>query len=1280
MRRGGSRARRRATVLLMIVGLLAMLFMIISAYLVLARYDRQTLTLSSQAQRMGEIVESVNDIISTGLRGRMAHLVVGADAADTPGFTQDLAGGTYDPNFPAVWGAPWASAPEALRTEMGAVDLDEVELPYTSNVGVAAIRPRTIAELMLDANQDGGITPDPDSPDTRVTVQQGFMDADGDGVPDTDFAGSALLTELANAIAGRAVRAADIEPSMLNSFGPDLNYYRWSQFESQARYLVAARVLSHGGLVELNVPNPDVAPWNADFTTRMFDWIRSPDDRSLDLYDPRGDRPLLHALGSGAAMIEPLLRRRGGLLPAYGEEETLSGRVPRPLWEFEYQFPRTAVLDYGPNKSVWQRFNIASPVVDEWDLWVQAATLSADAYNADPDPSRLTTYARRKYLTTVNNSDELARLRSPALPDPNNPNPIGQDPNDPNWPGPGLRPGALKYYLGKITDTRRARDVLGNGYTNTLLGAFKPDGTFNDSDEIAVGGRGIPQGFAVIAELRDYFYEMLADYDEWDSPSGEAVSRNEQAWMLAVNTVAFAAPRAPRDTTKLHVDTVYIAPDAVSPGVPDRYYIGYAPQLYITQIVAYNNPDPGPPPSPSRVALAIELYNPHDSAVDHDYYDLDLDRFAISVNSTDPNDSVAFRRLSQTTPPPTLQFLPGRSFMLVSVNDNGANTYFENYPNAPAYPLGRPRALNIPVPYTVDGTPIKVYLWRRGSAGDLMWYVVDRFDVQTDFTAGGIGSPGKLGARQQWYVNVDRDTSWEPYLGRWKGQSGREARWRMATAFRPTVDGAYHVVGSPVEGAAPGDPVITQLGVGTPNPADPGFPTQTFQPAVPLYTANPDLGATVYLHGAARPAAFPTVGFMLYVPRYSHVWQPGAPEPYVPMGVMLAEAWKRRTPTTLAEAPADFGHMPVFDNRQDVVSYSHFDESNRAGRLPWGLAVFDCFTTINPDDGDGDGVPVQYDYGDYALDPYRIPGRININAAPWFLLAGLPVIGPNSQGDLPLREAVTGADTGIDPAFWSADAGILAGVGAVNPFDDRSRFPTTGDSPGEILIDTRDATQGQWYRLGPYLAQAITAYRDRVQYVQSRTYSPVTEAHRRNDGGGAERPYRPQRYGEVRGELDMQADPNNPQRWKRGFLSLGELANVAGFDGSSATELQLGADATVLGGYSAASPTPDFMKAVSLLALLDTHFLTTRSNTFTVYVTLADRDNPAASLRCQTTIDRTPLLPRLIWEDLNQNGQKDAPATPGSTNGDRYNVIAGSGRPELIGQREISYYNARYDE
>ena len=95
------------------------------------------------------------------------------------------------------------------------------------------------------------------------------------------------------------------------------------------------------------------------------------------------------------------------------------------------------------------------------------------------------------------------------------------------------------------------------------------------------------------------------------------------------------------------------------------------------------------------------------------------------------------------------------------------------------------------------------------------------------------------------------------------------------------------------------------------------------------------------------------------------------------------------------------------------------------------------------------------------------------------------------------------------------------------------------------------------------------------------------------------------------------------------------------------------------------------------MALLDTHFLTTRSNTFTVYVSVMDRENPQASIRSQLTVDRSNLLPKLALlangEPIYQNvGTVAAPKNEPVIN-------RNDGLPEILTERRIGYFNTQFD-
>jgi hypothetical protein len=288
--------------------------------------------------------------------------------------------------------------------------------------------------------------------------------------------------------------------------------------------------------------------------------------------------------------------------------------------------------------------------------------------------------------------------------------------------------------------------------------------------------------------------------------------------------------------------------------------------------------------------------------------------------------------------------------------------------------------------------------------------------------------------------------------------------------------------------------------------------------------------------------------------------------------------------------------------------------------------------------------------------------------------------------------------------------------------------PESGDGRGLLFQDT----EANWWRLGPFLAQSAAAYRDRAPYASMSTggQNPYAyqEAELRNgvlltDGNGdgdfsdsedvplepVFPPYRSARmYGPIRGAAASGGENGARERGRLGFLSVGELANVKGFDSTEydpRTGRPMHGDGltTVLDGYwssdeddltRASHRSPDFFKAVSLLALIDSNFLVTRSNTFTAYVTVTDRKNPDSSIHAQMTLDRSNLLPKLVTGEF-LSATLDAPITGTSVpvltkaypiKGKGGGSVKGAvtvenpSLPEIVSQRQSGYRNARYDD
>lgn len=1226
----------------MIVGLLAMLFMIITAYITLARFDRISLQKANAGAKAEEIVNSVNEVIA----GRIANSFTGEDG-------QLNFGGKNFSDIPGYGGTRWLAARTPVRVSGSSnkPDVGDFEFPATTDCGI----PQNMTDMLFDRpdagddSSDTTVDVDPynwnNQDDTAYNALHCFMDANGDGIVDAYFGsgdpndpnGVWMFTELANAIGGVSVRAAGVNPSSVAQNGD--SQIAWQMLDNRAKYLSAVQVISHGGMVTMGLPTVgnNYEYWAGEFAERMFAWVA--DATEITRVPDAGDR-IWRDVWDQQAAIEPLLRLRGGLL--VGSQGHDAALMPDALEELVdtkgYALDSTLIPHY--NKSLkadnWQRFNLASG--DEWQAWVQAMTVDADDFNnryynstGTPQAAR-EGYVPRQDLTADNTSDELARdsgIRSASGVAFDRPSYDGPAPNALELKRPGIFPGTPKYFLGRI--------------------AFAFDGSGNFKYEPTDPNY---NGYHVLRDLTNYYTELLSSYDEWGG-SDEAVSLDDQARMLAVNTVAFAAPW---NNTDKSVDTVYCYNSNTT-----KAYFGYVPQLFITQVLAYNDPwdgdpndfdpndfDPNDPNvTNARLALAVELYNPHDRA-------LSLDSFGVSVAGLDRHE---FQNVAQT-----IRTVPPRSFVVVGLRDTN-NAYFESHNTSiPGWWAPMP-AESTSIPYD-EATPIVVQLWRRG-IGSSTWYVVDRLGVEPGRESGG-GALQSFPSDEEWWMNVQRDTGSEQYLG--KLSSGEYARWRMVVA-----DLDLYSVGT---GKKAGSVLGELAGLGVPPDSVGGTVSGRTGPCTPFPVMNAGL-APVLVNGAYRPASFPTVGFMHFIPRFAHTATVanGVATGFTPMGETLYEQWTKRGGGTIAHQLADFGHMPLFDNRQDVDSESDFSDSE-IGHVPWGLLVYDYFTTLNPDDADGDRYP--YWNGDQwvgtnsvnPIDIYRVAGRIDINNAPWYVLAGLPVIGPTSND----ATAALPLSTLASPEFWDPDSGYLAGEGGDNS-DKTQRFIGAGiaSSSGYRLLYNNG-----WWRLGPFLAQAAASYRDRVQYGAGTLPAGFNQAATRN----AISAYRPATYGGIRG-----LGTSGASKMVRGFLTVGELANVVGFDSAQAGEVGASNanDPLVIG---------DFFRSISLLALLDTHYLTTRSNVFTVYSTLAvnDPEDTQASVRSQVTLDRSNTLPHIVlwnadyanldgysaftpqlqWIDLDDDGQRD-------TGEWQPIMLTNPGMPEVVGKRESAYTNARYE-
>ena len=320
-------------------------------------------------------------------------------------------------------------------------------------------------------------------------------------------------------------------------------------------------------------------------------------------------------------------------------------------------------------------------------------------------------------------------------------------------------------------------------------------------------------------------------------------------------------------------------------------------------------------------------------------------------------------------------------------------------------------------------------------------------------------------------------------------------------------------------------------------------------------------------------SAYPTTGSLLLLMRYAQE------ERFV--AVQDASA-QQASPMTLKLASGsinlDNGHMPVFDQGQlaqanwNGTQWAQPMDGTTLLSIPWGQLVFDYFTALpfenqfdplvappavarpvepgNPseleggwpiDDGidnDNDGVIDDDGYVSYVaylranqptveLGGVRVHGRININAAPWKVLQGAPLMPP-----------------GVLPIYKQLDPTLTVFSGSLGSWSDWDGFglqdPDGRGPPGHLgeLSFTTDTAGGRMEQLGAGKTKGIVAYRE-LRELQDPTSTWTTGNYNVLDTGG---------FPDYGRRLRVDASPGPlaqvTQRHTAGFLTVGELANV----------------------------------------------------------------------------------------------------------------------------------------
>ncbi len=673
-----------------------------------------------------------------------------------------------------------------------------------------------------------------------------------------------------------------------------------------------------------------------------------------------------------------------------------------------------------------------------------------------------------------------------------------------------------------------------------------------------------------------------------------------------------------------------------------EYVYGLERQPYITEVATLADPgDPGSGIPPSLVAWAIEIFNPYDIAIDpiapNTQYVL------IEAKPDGSRNEIALDGSLQPNPKPFSTFVTAPN---APIRDAlvGAPPPLQN---GNVYPLPAPLPGARPLTFGPDWT---LYLIRRvvypGDSAKVPPYtdvVVDQFEVKGPKIANPAvctsSSPNDcittlervVTRPDPWPATVLPATVWTATVPKRYPREGSTSLgdWNLA------VDASLH----PVEV----------------NFANLDWFSRPFR--------NPTNAADLR-NGSV---SFPTTGSLLMLMRHANRSFPLPGEPIVKdlafttalVGVTNTVDSSHVALPIREEEQIDNGRMPIFDlgarstTPTDPRFYAahHLSPSvtdiNKPGNLdtlPWGQLVFDYFTALplsNPGPyfvGPGFNPAAPESMPKVDMDGLRVHGRININAAPWKVLAGLPFV-PMNRIPTPVRNAI------------------------------RTRLPgdlISGKTYAQLFSDDQAGT------IGEPLAQAIVAYRElrALRPIPNPTSSPGTGNY--YDGtppAGAP----PNDFAYARGwNLTLPGPPPVPvpimARRGTGFMTVGELANVRHL---GAADPVYRIDSGVIDPTKPnEANTRNFVDAVAALVALG-DWVAVRSQVFTVYGVLRGEEDPTI---IDPDLSTPPTQAELRARDV------DSRALRFQETIDRLPTFLGQSVPSRIGDRSLSRYTDAHND
>ncbi|MCP4591152.1 MAG: hypothetical protein GY842_10430 [bacterium] len=1143
----------RGTVLVMVVALLGMLFVMGVAFLSTVTFEARQIEAAVAARQESNGIEAVQAEIYQMLDAYWrapggapyqmpagGKLVDCIEDIDSNGICDDVQGDGYTGNdykvlLPTYGELPFLHgvlAPAEPNLDAGAGSSTIPVLPYAGEIGPALKQEVATLRDYHDTN-----TGKPRA--VRIdlnNVPQFATDADGDGIPDS--------TEIDLLSADSPIT---LPPDVRETLLEQLNDPAVS---TNGGIYLSVRTVPHGAMADINWSHRELV--YALFPDETQDWLQQEWDNERLVESYR------------TALEEPSLRNRGVLPPRrmYASplhrdfEDALLG-VHRLDPEDTGQGARGESTDYR-----WWLYaaNTDESMGGNVPYWFEVMAAPSTV-----GTSNYRNYDRRHLLTTYSTDNLFMRDGTRAIPEPGLPG----EPVIPAGTGwiesmlveidqPSIGPCAASGFgcwaiddypeedlgngqFGPLLDTdpRKGRIQVSLPYLErSMLGDPRDDPTNNGINSLQ-GRLTLPaednqrRARQFIRTIQDAFLLMLKNVDPsipaFENVSDPDAEKERWAASLTANLIDFADA----DGLATQVQVVDVNGLAKS----GEYVYGLERQPYITEVHT-KAVDNGGVPDQANSYSAIELYNPYKVA-------LTLSDFELEIDDGTGNPPTSYALSGTLLPAPTTGLsvpILGSGLAVVQVKPGVGGT------NTPGW-----QVIDTAGALIEDGWTVRLTR-KQAFSGVFRTIVVDEFAVN-----GTVGPAGPVATadfyKEPW--TRDPDDMIE--------ESVERAMWRVGS-MRPS---AFWTAVVPVTKPLPNS---HSLGV-----------VNTWSGATNFgYTGGKQIIRPVQVDMANSTnglwSAFPSTGTLLLLMRHANSELSSGAGPFNTHLVSTEQPpneWKRK------EYQIDNGRMPVFD-----VAEVHRLKQSAASRellydlpmgysfLPWGQYVFDYFTAL-PLDGEFEPTSVNE-----SIKPRsdqmgaRVYGRININAAPWTVLQGLPLVKWNN---LP------------------------------GSFQDTMRYTVYDNCDGNTEIP-----------LGEEAARAIVAYRE----ARREPYSPSATSLSESGDFSARSPMgNPNPFTFPSGTiLDSTGVPVvqsfGTLRMGSGFLTVGELANVRhwslllsefdpNFDGDETTLWRM--DNGVVGRRHVDSgsslkdyPAEDYVHAAGLLVALG-DWTTTRSDVWTVY-------------------------------------------------------------------------------